>query len=435
MASNTDLKTYATSTTDFYALLSLPPTFSQSELDRAWRRTALKYHPDKVGASDTVAAEKFHLAQIGYDILSDPTIRTLYDNARTAREQKERARKMFEGERKKMRDDLEERERAAGKRDVGGVVLGKRGREEEDLERMVRRLAEDGKRRRMEREEALRTELRQKEEAAQAQEMNGVGAKENTTANEAGTQKSSSSSVTELDRSVKVRWLSSSLEMDKASLEKLFSRFGKVEFVCILKTKRERIGNSREKQDVTPGVVVFTSVVGAHTAIEDYQKQTGLEWEAIQSVNWAANKAPDFLSSISSRNSSPAPATPTRKPKSRLNGTPAEAWSDRKDQDGSDRFQDRLGEQKSRDFDFLNGEISRPETPVSVKGVIDKENLRRVPSFASFSFGTPKGSQSPMAGVGSPSLEEITMIRLKEAEKRRLEAQIRREEEEAGVNG
>ncbi|KAI4185108.1 MAG: hypothetical protein LQ346_005985, partial [Caloplaca aetnensis] len=87
-----DLKAYATSSTDFYALLDLTPQFSQKELDRQWRKTALKYHPDKVGASDTVAREKFHLAQIGYDLLSDPAAKAIYDGARGARERKKRER-------------------------------------------------------------------------------------------------------------------------------------------------------------------------------------------------------------------------------------------------------------------------------------------------------------------------------------------------------
>ena len=149
MVSKDDLESYATSTTDFYALLSLSPQFSQKQLDSAWRRTALKYHPDKVGASDTSAKEKFHLANIGYELLKDPVIRARYDNARTAREQKRRQTELFESKRRKMKEDLEGREK--------GV---KRGfpHEDDPHEREIRRLKEDGKRRREERQEMLRQE-------------------------------------------------------------------------------------------------------------------------------------------------------------------------------------------------------------------------------------------------------------------------------------
>ncbi|MCJ1404588.1 hypothetical protein MMC11_007814 [Xylographa trunciseda] len=412
MTSSADLKEYATSTTDFYALLSLPPTFSPQELNRAWRRTALKYHPDKVGAADTGAAEKFHLAQIGFDIFQDPTIKALYDNARNAREQKERARKMFEGERKRMREELEGREGRAGSgKGVVGVGAGaKRGREEEDFEREVRRLAEDGKRRRQEREELLRQDLRAEREAEAEGTMGPQTPRKGTSASPA-LQKPGATPVAELDRSVKVRWLPSSTSsvstIDKDTLTTLFSRFGKVESAFLMKTKTQRIGPSREKKQVATGVVVFASVVGAHTAIEDAKKQVGPAWDCIENVGWAGNKEPDFVAEM--RGSvSPAPQTPVRK-------EPA---------------------------DFLNGSTPAGGTPVSARttgknhadGIPNGDGLRKVPSFASFSsaaFGTPQGS--PLGKVGSPSLEEITMIRLKEAEKRRLEAEIAREDEQADL--
>ncbi|MCJ1376978.1 hypothetical protein MMC17_000068 [Xylographa soralifera] len=411
MAPSTDLKEYATSTTDFYALLSLPPTFSAHELNRAWRRTALKYHPDKVGASDAAAAEKFHLAQIGFDIFQDPTIKTLYDNARNAREQKERARKMFEGERKRMREELEGREGRAGfRKGVGGEVGMKRAREEEDFERELRRLAEDGKRRRQEREEVLRQDLRAEQEAA-ANGTEGPQTPRKATTSSSAPQPPVATPVAELDRSVKVRWLPSSTSsasiIDKDTLATLFSRFGKVESAFLMKIKTQRTGSSREKKQVATGVVVFASVVGAHAAIEDTKKQVGPEWECVESVGWAGNKEPDFVAEM--RGSvSPAPQTPIQK--------------------GAG--------------DFLNGGTPAGGTPMSARtagksngnGTPNGDGLRKVPSFVSFSsaaFSTPQGS--PLGKVGSPSLEEITMIRLKEAEKRRLEAEIAKEDEKADL--
>ena len=417
MASSTDLKEYATSTTDFYALLSLPPNFSPHELNRAWRRTALKYHPDKVGAADAAAAEKFHLAQIGFDIFQDPAIKTLYDNARAAREQKERARKMFEGERKRMREELEGREGRAGVgKGVGGGGGGvgtKRGREEEDFEREVRRLAEDGKRRRQEREEVLRQDLRAEQEAEADGAAGPQTPQKSATTSSAAPHPPLATPVAELDRSVKVRWLPSATSsaspiIDRDTLATLFARFGKVESAFLMKTKTQRTGPAREKKQVATGVVVFASVVGAHAAIEDARKQTGREWEGVESVGWAGNKEPDFVAEMRGSGSPAPPQTPIRK--------------------GAG--------------DFLNGGTSAGGTPGSARtagksncgGTPNGDGLRKVPSFASFlsaAFGTPQGS--PLGKVGSPSLEEITMIRLKEAEKRRLEAEITREDEKADL--
>ncbi|MCJ1411851.1 hypothetical protein MMC19_005943 [Ptychographa xylographoides] len=390
MSSATDLKSYATSTHDFYELLSLPPTFSQRDLDRAWRRTALKYHPDKVDASDTAAAEKFHLAQIGYDILSDSSIRTLYDNARTAREQKERARRMFAGERQRMREELEGREGKASA-GLGNVGYGnKRAREEDQLEMEVRRLAEDGKRRRREREEHLRNEIRAEEEAIAAAR---AAAQAPFSATLSASSKQVPVSVAEIDRSVKIRWipLPNGPAIDKDNLTSMFTRFGRIESAFILKIKTQRVGPNREKKQVGTGVVVFASVVGAHAAIEDIKKQTDGPWQCIESVGWAANKEPDFLADM--KTSGP-PATPT---------TPV----------------------RNRAHDFLKGNSNTPD---------GGEGLRKVPSFASFSgtFSTPGGS--PASNMGSPSLEEITMIRLREAEKRRLAAEIRKADEEAATS-
>ncbi|MCJ1299685.1 hypothetical protein MMC08_002478 [Hypocenomyce scalaris] len=396
-----ELKQHATSDTDFYTLLGITFESSQRDIDRAWRKTALKYHPDKVGA-DPVAKEKFHLAQIGYDILSDPAIKVLYDNARTARLQKQRQNELFEGKRRQMKEDLEMRER--------GV---KRGRDEEmgdeeKLEREVRRLAEDGKRRRREREELLRKEVRDEEETVVAAGIDGI-APENSASHSKGAAKEQTG-VAEIDRTVKVRWPreGSGQSLEKDRLTELFSVFGKVENAFLLKDKRQRIGNKKEKKFMATGVIVYISVVGAHAAVEDVKKQKGAEWTIIESVYWAANKEPDFMNGGTTPEDptlSSAPTTPNR------NGRSTEP---------------------AAFLDVGNG-TSTPLISSHVKG----EGLKKVPSFASFTsatFNTPKGSPIGKGlGANSPSLEEITMIRLKNAEKKRLAAEIQRQDEEAAA--
>lgn len=396
-----DLKQYATSDTDFYTLLGVSFETSQRDIDRAWRKTALKYHPDKVGA-DPVAKEKFHLASIGYEILSDPTIKVLYDNARTARLQRQRQNELFEGKRRQMKEDLEMRER--------GV---KRGRDEEEgdeekLEREIRRLAEDGKRRRREREETLRKEMRDEEEAATGAGVNG-GVALNTSSPSKDPAKEPTG-VAEIDRTVKVRWPreGSGLPLNKDHLTSLFSVFGKVENAFLLKDKKQRIGEKKEKKIMATGVIVYTSVVGAHAAVEDIKKQKGAEWAIIESVYWAANKEPEFMNGdIASDDVTilSAPTTPAR------NGRSADPAA------------------------FLNMGNGTP-TPLK-SSQVKSDGLRKVPSFASFSsaaFNTPKGSPiGKSLGANSPSLEEITMIRLKNAEKRKLAAEIQRQDEEAAA--
>ena len=389
-----DLKKYATSDTDIYTLLGITFETSQKDIDRAWRRTALKYHPDKVG-NDPVAKEKFHLAQIGYDLLSDPTSKAIYDNARNARLQRKRQNELFEGRRRDMKNDLEARERGVKRprdEDQG---------DEEKLEREIRRLAEDGKRRRKEREEALRRDMQKEEETS-----DGTAQTPGSTSPNPSAATKMPSGVSDIDRTVKVRW---PVEGEGGSItadhiKALFSRFGPIESADLLSPKMLRLGKKQKKQLAVVCMIQYKSVVGAHAAVEDFQKQEGPEWKIFDSVFWAANKAPEFLTQQSNKGSTDSvPSTPT------ANG----------------RMRSSFG---------FSGIDSQSSTPTASPQV-DSDGLRKKPSFTSFSpaaFSTPKGSPFGKGlGANSPSLEELTMIRLKNAEKKRLAAELERQDREA----
>lgn len=63
--------------TKFYDLLGVPPTASEDDIKRAYRKLALKYHPDK--NKDEGAQEKFKELSVAYDALSDADKRKKYD--------------------------------------------------------------------------------------------------------------------------------------------------------------------------------------------------------------------------------------------------------------------------------------------------------------------------------------------------------------------
>lgn len=63
---------------DYYADLGISKDASDSEIKKAYRKMAQKYHPD-VNAQDKTAEEKFKQASTAYETLSDPQKRAQYD--------------------------------------------------------------------------------------------------------------------------------------------------------------------------------------------------------------------------------------------------------------------------------------------------------------------------------------------------------------------
>ena len=63
---------------DYYNVLGVERNASQDEVKRAYRKLALKYHPDK-NQGNKQAEEKFKVAAEAYEVISDPDKRRRYD--------------------------------------------------------------------------------------------------------------------------------------------------------------------------------------------------------------------------------------------------------------------------------------------------------------------------------------------------------------------
>ncbi|QKX59251.1 uncharacterized protein TRUGW13939_06383 [Talaromyces rugulosus] len=417
MAPTDDLKGHAASSQDFYALLDISPVASESEIRRAYRRAALKYHPDKISNPTPVDIDKFHLLQIANDVLSDPDVRQLYDNAREARERKKRETQMMDAAKRKMKEDLEARERAGDAAAAAGQRGMKRGwmattdnDAEEKLEREIQRIAEDTRRRRREAEEKL---MREEEEEQQQEQQQQEKQEQDKASQYVDRSKEGGTNVPELERAVKVRWIREGLgvDLDKDHLMSLFVSFGKVENAFMLKDKRQRVGDKREKKMVATGVVVFSSIVSAHAAVLDSEKKrkTGEGyWAIVESVFWASGNEPSIESD--------------RQPTTSNSATDTAKTTDA----------------------TTKPSISKPRPSFNFASLKERGTPSKSgggkPSFGSFSSANVKKEARPLVsgdkpGLTTASLQEVTLMRLKNAqrekERKALEEDLCREDEAA----
>ena len=65
---------------DYYETLGVPKNASDEEIKKAYRKHAMKHHPDRnQGDASKAAEEKFKESKEAYEMLSDPQKRAAYD--------------------------------------------------------------------------------------------------------------------------------------------------------------------------------------------------------------------------------------------------------------------------------------------------------------------------------------------------------------------
>lgn len=353
---NKDLEDLAKSATeDFYELLGVAFDADEATIKKAYRKTSIRYHPDK-NPDNKDAADRFIYLGWARDILIDAKLKGEYDRARTRRREKVLQDELLDSRRRRMKDDLERREQQ-GKEFAQGLKR-KRAEDMSESEKRaheIQRLAEDGKRRRQEAQERLAKKRKEEEEASFIDlEPEPVQ------------QTARSGETSEIDRTVKIRFLREgpTADWDKDKITSMFSKYGKIDSVVMRKDKKTRESGLKHRKVVAMVFIIYHRLDHAHAAVSDGKS----DYPALDSVSWV-NGEPDIKSPVDT-NPPSAPSTPISTP--------------------------------NKSFRASFGPGVGKGTPL----------------------GTPKFSFSPK----TPSLQEVTMIRLKEAEKKRLEEQIRKQE-------
>ncbi|VDK74245.1 unnamed protein product [Litomosoides sigmodontis] len=127
---------------DPYEMLDLKPGCTDTEIVKAFRKAALKWHPDKNYGRKEAAQEMFLKISKAFELLSDAAARAAYDHVlatRTARTVYIQRRQKNESEkRRKLREDLERRE--------ADVLNAQRDEEKarRELEKEILRLRKEG---------------------------------------------------------------------------------------------------------------------------------------------------------------------------------------------------------------------------------------------------------------------------------------------------
>ncbi|KAL7729633.1 hypothetical protein ACLKA6_007913 [Drosophila palustris] len=145
---------------NLYDLLGISIEAEQTEIRKAYRKRALDCHPDK-NPDNPKAAERFHELSKALEILTDATARAAYDKVLKAKKAAELRTKQLDSKRQKLKEELEQRERAAlHNLQASQPYSTVRKSDEEVLQEQIERLRREGSKLLEEEHLAMREQLK-----------------------------------------------------------------------------------------------------------------------------------------------------------------------------------------------------------------------------------------------------------------------------------
>ncbi|XP_040267610.1 dnaJ homolog subfamily C member 17 isoform X1 [Bufo bufo] len=138
---------------DLYGLLGIDAEASEKEIKKAYRQKALTCHPDK-NPDNPRAAELFHQLSQALEVLTDGAARAAYDRLRKAKVAAAKRTQKLDEKRKKVKLDLEAREKEAQVTDEEEAYVAR------TFEQEIIRLREEGSRQLEEQQRLVREQIR-----------------------------------------------------------------------------------------------------------------------------------------------------------------------------------------------------------------------------------------------------------------------------------
>ena len=223
---------------ELYVILDVAEDASEKEILKAYRKKALKCHPDK-NPDNPKAAEEFHLLSRALEVLSDEAARKAYDNVLKARRAAAERHRALDEKRKKFKEDLESKERRLAEREAALKKQSAEDRAAKNLAAEIDRLKKEGNSLLMQEQERLVDEIMK--EATRVGGVGGIGGKTKNAGSE------------EL-RTLKVKWKASKTDdtnggYDQARISKIFSKYGVVKTVVVSAKKKGSALVEFESQD------------------------------------------------------------------------------------------------------------------------------------------------------------------------------------------
>ncbi|KAM6912276.1 dnaJ homolog subfamily C member 17 [Xenentodon cancila] len=242
---------------DLYGLLGIESSATTKQIKKAYRQKALTCHPDK-NPDNPKAAELFHQLSQALEVLADSAARAAYDKICAAKKQAEERNRKLDDKRKKIKLDLEARERRAEAQSQEEVQNTR------TLEEEIARLREEGSRQLEEEQRLIREQIQKEREA---QQQTGDHAQRNS-----GVERCSGSNVTP---KLKMKWKCKKEDETNGGysqdlLFKLLHKYGDVLNVIV---------SSKKKGSA---VVEFASVRAAELAIKN---EIGLSGNPLK-ISW-----------------------------------------------------------------------------------------------------------------------------------------------------